>query len=45
MQPHHFTYHELTPLEQCIAEFMAQQREQRVPETKKKRTPRKLADA
>lgn len=42
----HFTYDELTPLEQCIAEFMARQRGERKPEKKKNDAPkRELLDA
>jgi hypothetical protein len=29
MSPTHFTYDELTPLEQCIADFMARQEQRR----------------
>lgn len=36
MQPNRFTYDQLTPLEQCIVDFMAVQ-EQRNKQTKKKR--------
>lgn len=31
MQPHVFTYDELTPLEQCIIDFMARQEGPRKP--------------
>jgi hypothetical protein len=46
MQVPHFTYDELTPLEQCIADFMARQehRQQRA-QRSKERNPRELSDA
>lgn len=32
MQQHHFAYDELTPLEQCILEFMAKKKDFRKPQ-------------
>jgi hypothetical protein len=46
MQTPHFTYEELTPLEQCIVDFMRRQGRERQTSPRKKETRRKeLADA
>ncbi len=44
MQQYRFTYDELTPLEQCIADFMLRQQEKNTRSKTKKRS-KELADA
>lgn len=43
MQPRHFNYEELTPLEQCIADFLLRQQDTPTRNKKKIRT-RELAE-
>ena len=45
MQSQQFTYDQLTPLEQCIADFMLRQQEKHTRSKTKKPSQRELAEA